>query len=157
LKHGHHSVLAHQIHGFALGGLHRYNEAIDALKHSRDLDHANSTTEFLLAWLLTLAGRTDEALRLASDAVAPIPGGQHQQKALGFAQLALAQPAEACASFERADRSWPMFEVCKLGWGDALLAGGDAAGALVKFEAAIALNPHLGQAWRGSGLALAAL
>ena len=157
LRHHHHSVLAHQVHGFALGGLHRYDEAIAALKHSRDLDRANSATEFLLAWVLTMVGRSDEAMRIAADAVARIPAGHHQQTALGFAQLALARPAEACASFERADRSWPMFEICKLGWGDALLVNGEAEAAVAKFEAAIALNPHLGQAWRGCGRAFMAL
>ena len=94
-------------------------------------------------------------MRVASEAVARIPGGHHQQTAMGFAQLALGRPADACASFERADRSWPMFEVCKLGWGDALFACGDADGALRKYEEAIALNPHLGQAWRGCAVALA--
>jgi tetratricopeptide (TPR) repeat protein len=152
-----HQVLAHQIMGFALGGLHRYAEGIAALRHARDLDRANSTTEFLLTWLLTLAGRGDEAMRIANEAVARIPGGHHQLAALGFAQLAVERPREALASFERADRSWPMFEVCKLGWGDALLACGDAAGALAMYEQALALNRHLGQAWRGCGVALAAL
>jgi tetratricopeptide (TPR) repeat protein len=153
----HRSVLAHQVRGYALGGLHRYGQAIDSLRHARDLDHANSTTEFLLAWVLTLAGRGDEAMRIASEAVARIPAGHHQQTALGFAQLALGHAAEACESFERADRSWPMFEVCKLGWGEALMANGETAAALAKFEAAIALNPHLGQAWRESGRALTKL
>jgi tetratricopeptide (TPR) repeat protein len=155
LRHYHHHVLAHQIHGFALAGLHRYDESIDALRHSRDLDRANSTTEFLLAWTLTRAGRNDEAMRVASEAVARIPGGHHQQTAMGFALLALGKPGDACASFERADKSWPMFEVCKLGWGEALLALDDVTSALAKFEEAIALNPHLGEAWRGCGEALA--
>lgn len=154
LRHHHRHVLAHQIHGLALGGLHRYDESIAALHHSRELDRANSTTEFLLTWTLTQAGRGDEAMRVAMEAVARIPGGHHQQASLGFAQTALGKPEEACASFEHADKSWPMFEVCKLGWGEALLAVNDAAGALVKFEQAIALNPHLGQAWRGMGQAL---
>ena len=157
LRHNHHSVLAHQVHGFALGGLHRYDEGIAALKHSRDLDRANSSTEFLLTWLLATAGQADEAMRIAGDAIARIPGGHHQQMALGFAQLARGLPAEACASFERADRSWPMFEICKLGWGEALLANGQADAALARFEEAVALNPHLGQAWRGCGCALVAL
>ena len=156
-RHQRHNVLAHQIRGFALGGLHRYGEAIEALKHSRDLDRANSTTEFLLAWQLTLAGRGDEALRIANEAVARIPGGHHQLAALGFAQLAVEKPREALACFERADQSWPMFEICKLGWGDALLACGEAEAALRKYEQAIALNRHLGQAWRGCGVALAGL
>jgi tetratricopeptide (TPR) repeat protein len=157
LPHHHHSVLAHQIHGFALSGLHRYRESIEALRHARDLDRANSTTEFLLTWALAQAGRNDEAMRIAGEAVARIPAGHHQQAALGFAQLALGEPEDACASFERADRSWPMFEVCKLGWGDALLAANDPNAALAMYEQAIALNPHLGQAWRGSGRALAKL
>ena len=152
-----HNVLAHQIRGFALGGLHRYDEAIEALRHSRDLDHANSTTEFLLTWMLALAGRADAAMRIANEAVARIPAGHHQQAALGFAQLANEKPREALASFEHADRSWPMFEVCKLGWGDALFACGDAEAALRKYEEAIALNRHLGQAWRGCGVALTRL
>src|SRR5262249_31537952 len=88
LPHRHHSVLAHQIHGYALAGLHRYEHAIDALKHSRDLDRANSTTEFLLTWVLTQAGRGEEAMRIAEKAVARIPGGHHQQCAQGFAMLA---------------------------------------------------------------------
>ena len=92
-RHHRHSVLAHQIHGFALGGLHRYDQAIEALRHSRDLDRANSTTEFLLTWMLTQAGRNDEAMRIANEAVARIPGGHHQQAALGFAQLALGEAA----------------------------------------------------------------
>jgi tetratricopeptide (TPR) repeat protein len=157
LKHRHHNVLAHQIHGFALAGLHRYGDAIEALKHSRDLDRANSATEFLLAWALAQAGRADEAGRIAQEAIARIPAGHHQQAAQGFAQLALGNPEAARASFAHADSSWPMFELCKQGWGDALLAGGDAAAALERYEQAIALNPHLGQAWRGSGRALAAL
>lgn len=152
-----HNVLAHQIRGFALGGLHRYDQAIEALRHSRDLDRANSATEFLLTWMLALAGRKDEALRIAGEAVARIPAGHHQQAALGFAQLAQDKPREALASFEHADRSWPMFEVCKLGWGDALLACADPDGALFKYEEAIALNRHLAQAWRGCGDALARL
>ena len=157
LHHHHHSVLAHQIRGFALGGLHRYDESIEALRHSRDLDRANSTTEFLLTWMLTQAGRNDEAMRIAGEAVARIPAGHHQQAALGYAQLALGEPNDACASFERADKSWPMFEVCKLGWGDALLAANDPKAALATYERAIALNPHLGQAWRGSARTLAKL
>jgi tetratricopeptide (TPR) repeat protein len=157
LRHHHHSVLAYQIRGFALGGLHRYHQAIEALRHSRDLDRANSTTEFLLTWMLTQAGRNDEAMRIASEAVARIPAGHHQQAALGFAQLALGDADDACASFERADKSWPMFEVCKLGWGDALLAANDPKAALATYEQAISLNPHLGQAWRGSGKALSKL
>jgi tetratricopeptide (TPR) repeat protein len=157
LKHRHHNVLAHQIHGFALAGLHRYDEAIEALKHSRDLDRANSTTEFLLAWALAQAGRADEAGRIAQEAIARIPAGHHQQAAQGFAQLALGNPEVAVASFAHADASWPMFELCKQGWGDALLAAGDAAAALARYEEAITLNPHLGQAWRGSARALAAL
>jgi tetratricopeptide (TPR) repeat protein len=157
LRHHRHSVLAYQIRGFALGGLHRYHQAIEALRHSRDLDRANSTTEFLLTWMLTQAGRNDEAMRIASEAVARIPAGHHQQAALGFAQLALGDADDACASFERADKSWPMFEVCKLGWGDALLAANDPKAALETYEQAISLNPHLGQAWRGSGKALSKL
>jgi len=155
--HHKHNVLAHQIRGFALGGLHRYGEAIDALKHARDLDRANSTTEFLLTRTLAQAGRADEAMRMANEAVARIPGGHHQQAALGFAQLAVEQPREALASFEHADRSWPMFELCKLGWGDALFACGDPQAALSKYEEALALNPHLGEAWRGCGVALTRL
>jgi tetratricopeptide (TPR) repeat protein len=156
-RHHHHSVLAQQILGFALGGLHRYDEGIEALRHSRDLDRANSTTEFLLTWLLTLAGRGDEAMRVANEAVARIPGGHTQLAALGLAQLAIGKPQEACASFAKADASWPMFEVCKLGWGDGLLTAGDPLAALTRYEQAIALNPHLGQAWRGCGKALATL
>ncbi len=154
LHHHRHSVLAHQIHGYALAGLHRYDEAIEALRHSRDLDRANSTTEFLLAWVLTQAGRGDEAARIAHEAIDRIPGGHQQLTALGFALLAQDKAEEAATAFAHADQRWPVFEVCKLGWGDALLAAGDAAAAIPKYEAAIALNPHLGQAWRGWGQAL---
>ena len=156
-RHHRHNVLAYQIRGFALGGLHRYEEAIEALRHSRDLDRANSTTEFLLTWTLALAGHAEAAMRIANEAVARIPAGHHQQAALGFAQLAAEKPREALASFEHADRSWPMFEICKLGWGDALLGCGNAEAALPKYEEAIALNRHLAQAWRGCAVALTRL
>ena len=50
-----------------------------------------------------------------------------------------------------------MFEICKLGWGDALLGCGNAEAALPKYEEAIALNRHLAQAWRGCAVALTRL
>jgi len=151
------SAGAHLQRGFALGGLHRHVEAVNALMRAREFGSETSMIEFGLAWQLSLAGRVEEALAVAKEAVERIPKGFHGRMALAFAQLAAGDVREALANFELADHAFSHFEVLKAGWGDALLMDGQPEAAITKFEAAITENPHTSQAWRGWGEALSKL
>ncbi len=151
------NAMTHLARGYALGGLHRHAESIAALHRARELGGAISQIEFALAWQLSLAGQTDEALRVAQEAIARVPNGHHGNLALGFAELAAGNARAAVAAFERADRAFGHYEICKAGWGDALLADGQVEAAIARYEDGIAENAHTAEAWRGWGEALAKL
>ncbi len=143
--------------GYALGGLHRHNEAVDVLRRAHRLKPELNWAEFMLAWQLSLAGRIDEARAVANDAVARIPNGFHQRMALAFVQLAGGERAAARESFSIADHAFPHYEICKAGWGDALLADGEPDGAIEKYREAIVENERTSMAWLGWGRALSRL
>jgi tetratricopeptide (TPR) repeat protein len=143
--------------GHALGGLHRHQEAIDVLRRAHRLKPELNWAEFMLAWQLTLVGRVDEARAVASDAVARVPDGFHQRMALAFVELASGDFTSARQSFEVADRAFAHYEICKAGWGDALLAGGEPDAAIEKYREAITENERTASAWLGWGRALARL
>jgi len=143
--------------GYALGGLHRHNEAVEVLARAHRLKPELNWAEFMLAWQLSLAGRIDEARAVANDAVARIPNGFHQQMALAFVQLACGEYKAARESFSIADHAFSHYEVCKTGWGDALLADGEPDAAIEKYREAIAENERTSTAWLGWGRALSRL
>jgi len=148
---------AHVQLGYALGGLHRHDEAVDVLRRAHRLKPGLNWAEFMLTWQLVLAGRIDEARAVANDAIARIPTGFHQRMALAFVQLASGDYPAARESFAIADHAFPHYEVCKAGWGDALLADGEPDAAIEKYREAIAENERTSMAWLGWGRALAHL
>jgi tetratricopeptide (TPR) repeat protein len=95
--------------GFAALGLYsietgKYDEAADALERASALDPTGSA-ELLFAHAdaLVVAGRHDEALKLAEQMKVPA----HRSLVRGRVALARGEPAQALAHFSEGNRLWP--------------------------------------------------
>jgi tetratricopeptide (TPR) repeat protein len=94
-----------------------------------------------LAKVLSWAGKTDEADRLAEQAVEHLPDDEESQTMAGFAKLRLHEIAEAKAHFEAALRVQPDDVRALGGLGDVLTREGDLEAARKCFARAAAVDP----------------
>lgn len=143
--------VAHHRRGLALAHLHRPSEAVDALRRADELDPENRSIVGALIIALAQAGRAEEALAKAREAVARTPNSYMANWGLGCAELASGNADGAVSALQRADELWSSDCRCKGTFGNALMAAGRDAEALLRFEESMRLNPRWGPAWRGAG------
>jgi tetratricopeptide (TPR) repeat protein len=146
--------VAHHRRGLALLYLHRPAEAAQALQRADALDPENRSIVGSLIVALAQAGRVEEAITRAREALLRTPNSSMANMGLGHAELASGNAEGAIAAFARANELFSTDERCKVGFGNALMVAGRHADALLRYEEGIHENPRWGPAWRGAGEAV---
>ena len=135
-------VLAtHREHAYAMLGravclarLHRPREALPVLEKFFRVRGPGWTGVQVYVGALLEVGRTDDAVRAAEDLYARHPDESAAMATLARIRLQQGRPAEAAVLAEAGTRRWAMRALSWYCWGEALLAQGDAVGAIAKFR-----------------------
>lgn len=110
-----------------------------------------SPTELSQLDALYRAGRYADLQRLASRLLKQHPGDATLWKALGVAQMAAGNDAQALPAMERAAQLLPRDAQAQGNYAQALASAGRLADAQGAFRKALALDPRLANAWSGLG------
>ena len=144
-----------------LNGEGKHDEALAQLRAAVDAEPKMGHTHAALAQHYAAQGQTDRAIASYRDAIALMrePEPELGATALRLAHLLESQGKhdEALRIFDIASRSTPFPKDALENAGRLLLAKGDAAGALVRFDAAVAAEPDDATSHYNRGVALQAL
>jgi tetratricopeptide (TPR) repeat protein len=142
---------------FCLWRLHRVAEARVALEEFFRLRGPGWTGTNIYTSVLIDAGRLDDAARFAEDTIARYPLESAAMAALAGVRLRQGRYAEAAELAEAGTKRWSLRSLNWQWWGEALLALGDAEGALTKFRRICAMETPTADWVTGWARALAML
>ncbi len=141
---------------FCLWRMHRPRDAVAAFQSFFRARGPGWTGTHIYVCALIDAGRLDDAVRFAEDLYARYPLESAAFAALAAVRLRQQRFDEAAALAESGTRRWSLRSLNWQCWGEALLAKGDAEGALAKFRRLHAQDAPTGDCLSGWARALAA-
>ncbi len=119
-----------------------FDPAIEHLRNAIRLDAMLEPAHEALAGALVDAGRADEALKLGQAYSVTHPDGKTALAMVAAAHFAQGRIDDAVEAFRRASAAPDAESSTFLGYGNALMSGGDAIGATKQFARAVELDPQ---------------